>query len=166
MSVRWNREGIQAVLRRYQGLLLVLAAGLALLLWPVGSTSEDTQSTEPAVWEDEQYVQALEQRLSDALSRMDGVGQATVVLTLDEGFRRELAGDERGEERETVVISSGTGHQETVEVQRSAPRLQGALVVCPGGGVAEVRLNIMRAVSALTGLSANQISICQGGNQG
>ena len=85
-----------------------------------------------------------------------------MVLTLESGTRRVLAYDQNGEGLETVVISAGTGQQETVTVQELAPRLQGALIICPGGGDPKVRLNILQAVEALTGLRANQISICQG----
>ncbi len=38
-----------------------------------------------------------------------------------------------------------------------------ALIVCPGGGDARVRLRLIEAVSALTGLGADRISVCAGG---
>ncbi|MFQ8983403.1 MAG: hypothetical protein ACLR6W_04145 [Evtepia sp.] len=52
--------------------------------------------------------------------------------------------------------------QETVTVQEIYPRYQGALVVCPGGDDPEVRLQITEALSALTGLGADKISISEG----
>lgn len=158
MKLPWKGE--KGLPGRSVGVLLVLALGLGLLLWPSG---EKEGAAEPAQQQDtEDYVRALEQRLERALSRMEGVGEATVVLTVRSGVRRELAFDERGEERETVVVSGGTGRQEAVVVQESAPCLQGALVVCPGGGDDRVRLEVLRSVMALTGLRANEISICQG----
>ena len=65
-------------------------------------------------------------------------------------------------ERETVVISSGSGTQEAVLVQQFYPRFQGALIVSEGGGDPAVRLNITEAVAALTGLGADKISVCKG----
>ena len=162
MREGWDKERIRAVLRPNAALLLVLLAGLALLLWPAGAKEGAAESDPERSQDTAEYVRALEARLELALSRVDGVGEATVVLTVEGGPRRELACDERGEERETVVVSGGTGRQETVVVQESAPRLRGALVVCPGGGDDRVRLNILRSLMALTGLRANQISICQG----
>ena len=38
----------------------------------------------------------------------------------------------------------------------------GAVVVCEGGGDASVRLKLMEAVSALTGLGTDKIAICKG----
>lgn len=60
-------------------------------------------------------------------------------------------------------MGRGTGSQEVVPLQTLAPEFQGALIVCQGGGDPAVRLNVLQAVSALTGLGADKISICQGG---
>ena len=165
MKLPWDTKKWGELLKRYQAVLLVLAVGLGLLLWPAAEDGEQTSSSAPA--EERQldsadYVAELEIRLAQALSEIEGVGEATVILTLESGTRRILASDQKGEELETVVVSAGTGLQETVTVQEIAPKLQGALIICPGGGDAKVRLNILQAVEALTGLRANQISICQG----
>lgn len=158
---------LKELLKRYQAVLLVLAVGLALLLWPQSgsgaaqSETEQTQSSSVSSTTDFS-VEALEQRLSAALSQIQGVGECTVVLTLESGAREVLATDQNGEEQETVVISTGSGQQQTVTVQQISPQFQGALVVCAGGGDPKVKLQVLQAVEALTGLNANQISICEG----
>ena len=55
----------------------------------------------------------------------------------------------------------------TSEVQELYPEYRGALVVCDGGGDSQIQLQVLQAVQALTGLNANQISICErtGGSQ-
>ena len=50
-----------------------------------------------------------------------------------------------------------------VVTRETYPQYRGALVVCEGGGNDAVRLQVVSAVSALTGLGADKISICQGG---
>lgn len=160
MKLPWNH--ITQALRRNAVLAAALCLGLVLLLWPQ-SPQERGEELPVQSWDEEIYVQRLEERLSTALSRIDGAGRVSTVLTWERSSRRELAADEKGEERETVVVSAGSGREETVVVQESAPRLRGALVVCPGGGDPQVRLNLLRSVMALTGLRANEISICQGG---
>ena len=42
------------------------------------------------------------------------------------------------------------------------PGAKSAVVVCPGGGDPQVRLRLVEAVSALTGLGSDRISVCQG----
>ena len=61
-----------------------------------------------------------------------------------------------------MVVSKGSGNEETVALQELAPQYQGALVVCPGGNDPAVKLQISEAVAALTGLGADKISICKG----
>ncbi|MCD7760682.1 MAG: stage III sporulation protein AG [Clostridiales bacterium] len=166
MKPKWDTEKAKELLKRYQYVLLVLALGVALMLWPSGEDIGDTSETETAVQTADtsldDTVADLERRMAQALSQMQGVGETTVVLTVKSGTQRVLATDEDGDERETVIVSAGSSQQETVTVQEIAPQLQGALVVCAGGGDPEVKLRVLQAVEALTGLSANQISICEG----
>ena len=58
-------------------------------------------------------------------------------------------------------MSTGSGTEEAVSVKTIYPEFQGALVVCQGAGNASVKLEVLKAVSAITGLSSDQISICQ-----
>ncbi|MCC8182016.1 MAG: stage III sporulation protein AG [Clostridiales bacterium] len=166
MRPKWNTEKAKELLKRYQYVLLVLALGVGLMLWPSGEENADTSETETDAQTAENSlddtVADLERRMAQALSQMQGVGETTVVLTVKSGTQRVLATDENGDERETVIVSAGSSQQETVTVQEIAPQLQGALVVCVGGGDPEVKLQVLQAVEALTGLSANQISICEG----
>jgi stage III sporulation protein AG len=157
-------------LGRYKYVLLVLAAGVVLLLLPSGKDREET-SAQPASQAEEDFsVEALEEKLSDTLSQIDGAGQVQVLLTVESSMKRVLAQDTSVDqdessiqrETETVVISAGSGTQETVLVQRIYPKFQGALVVAEGGGDPAIQLKLTQAVAALTGLGADKISICKG----
>lgn len=141
--------------------LLVILAGLVLLLLPAGEEPAQPEVTESRSQFD---LAHLEDRLAQALSRIDGAGEVTVVLTLQDGPRQVLAQDRGREEgeTETVVLSRGSSTQETVTVQELYPSYQGALLVCPGGDDPAVRLKLTEATSALTGLGADKISISKG----
>ena len=56
-----------------------------------------------------------------------------------------------------LVMAAGV-----VPLYTLTPQFQGALVVCPGGGDPAVQLRLLEAVSALTGLGSDRISICEG----
>lgn len=163
MKLPWTEEKFKAVFEKYRYVLLVLAVGLLFLLLPA---DDETQTAQEAVSNQtlttEVWLEREEQRLAAALSAIDGVGETLVVLTLESGPESVLASDVDGERQETVIVSAGSGHEETVTVQELSPRLQGALIVCQGGGNDKVRLLVLQAVEALTGLDANQISICKG----
>ena len=71
------------------------------------------------------------------------------------------AADAQEREEQTVVISTGSG-EETVLITQKYPTFQGALVVCRGGDDPVVQLTLTRAVSALTGLGSDRITVCKG----
>lgn len=169
------KERIVPLLDRYKYVGLVLLAGLILLLWPGGKkkTETDAAPTPPLKSVEEDFsVAALEEKLAQTLSKIQGAGEVSVMLTVQGGSRRVLAQDSKESreadgayerQSETVVVSGGTGNGEgPVLIQQLYPRFQGAVVVSEGGGDASVRLKLMEAVSALTGLGTDKIAICKG----
>lgn len=167
---QWERLPQKAaeLFRKYKYVLLVIAAGIVLLLLPLGgekNTASGGTERQNENGEETFRVEEMERRLEEALSRVDGAGEVTVVLTVKSGARQILAQDSSrsGEESSTstVVVSTGSGTEDAVVLQQVYPQYQGALVVCPGGGDPAVCLKLVDAVSALTGLGADKISICK-----
>ena len=123
-------QRVKASMGRYRLVWLVILAGLILLLLPTGEKEgearEETEQTQSAF-----DLAATEARLSQALSKIHGAGEVTVVLTVANGPRQILAenvdrdGSQGEEKTETVVLSRGSGSQETVTVQEIYPRYQG-----------------------------------------
>lgn len=175
-GIRWEkwRDKGREVFGKYKYVLLVVLAGVILLAWPGDGEGPPAASDAPALTagEEDFSVAALEEKLSETLSKVQGAGDVTVMLTVQGGSRRVLAEDEKSArtadgrsetQSATVVVSGGSGGgEEPVLVQQLYPRFQGALVVCSGGADAQVRLKLMEAVSALTGLGTDKISICKG----
>lgn len=159
---------LQNQLGKYKYVAIILCLGVVLMLWPTRS-QESTQNqaeTQSARQTDLQNfdLEELERRMETALSEINGVGEATVVLTLRSGGEDVLAQDTSEgstSDRETVIVSTGSGTEEAVSVKTIYPEFQGALVICDGAGNAGVKLEVLQAVSAITGLSSDQISICQ-----
>lgn len=162
LAQRWK-----GALGKYQYVLLVLAAGVALLLLPTGGGRDSPSQPDPPERQDAFDLDAFEEKLADTLSQVKGAGEARVVLTLDGGSRQVLAQDQErdsggGGSSTVVTVGQGSGSQGVVPLQTLAPSFRGALVVCPGGADPSVRLALMEAVSALTGLGADRITICEG----
>ena len=167
---QWERLPQKAaeLFQKYKYVLLVIAAGIVLLLLPLGGEENPASGgTERQNENGEETfrVEEMERRLEEALSRVDGAGEVTVVLTVKSGARQILAQDSSRSGKEsstsTVVVSTGSGTEDAVVLQQVYPQYQGALVVCPGGGDPAVCLKLVDAVSALTGLGADKISICK-----
>ena len=167
MKWKWpeSAQRWKEALKKYQYVLLVMAVGAALLFLPTGGRpaphTEEPDREEGAVFD----LEAFEEKLAKTLSQIEGAGQARVVLTLKSGARRILAQDtQRDGDRASaspITVGRGSGSQEVVTLQTLAPQFQGALVVCPGGDDPGVRLRLVAAVSALTGLGSDKISVCK-----
>ena len=116
---------------------------------------------------DEAYAQVMEQRLQDMLSQVSGSGQVRVMLTLQTGSRTEYqtdtqltdSGTQSQEERKTVILSEGSAYDKAAVSAVQYPRFQGALILCQGADQSTVRLDLVNAVAALTGLRSGQITV-------
>ena len=159
---------IQQMLVKYKWILLVIGVGLLLLLLPGGGTEKQEKVETSSETFD---LDATEAKFSAALSEVEGAGKVTVVLSVKTGARQMLAQDSkyvekdsgREESTSTVVLSKGSGTQEAITLQEIYPQFQGAVVICDGGDDPSVRLKLTEATSALTGLGADKISICNRG---
>ena len=164
-AAAWCRKCLGS-LGKYRYVLWVLALGAVLLLL-LGKKDSAARETGESADASEFSVEELERRLEQALGKIDGAGEVSLILTVRQGAQRILAQDSdydgQREQTETVIVSAGSGRQETVELASRSPVFQGALVVCPGGDDPQVRLLLTQAVSALTGLGAARITVCKGG---
>ena len=158
---RWK-----GALKQNQAVLLVIAVGAALLLLPSGGRDSPQVQESPAQTEGTSFdLEAFEKKLCQVLSQVEGAGEVRVVLSLDGGSRQVLARNQEqdrdgGGSNTVATVGRGSGTQEVVPLQVVAPQFRGALVVCPGGGDPQVRLRLVEAVSALTGLGSDRISVC------
>ena len=163
-------EKLRDFLKRYKFVLIVIAAGVLLLAIPDSDKKGDQSAAANMAGGEEDFsVEALEEKLSEILSRIEGAGEVSVMLTVRSGMERVLATDQEIAENdtehdlkeETVIISTDAG-DEVVLIRQNYPVFQGALVVCQGGDDPEVQLQLTRALSALTGLNTNRITVCKG----
>ena len=162
-------KGARKIWDKYKYAALIALIGAGLLLWPGRgqAPAQARRESEPVP------VAEIQREMEEILGAMSGVGQVKVMLTVDSDGERQLAQDTtlsyRGEtsapedysrKSEIVLVDAGSG-DETVVVRTMYPTFRGALVVCEGGGSAEVRLAVTEAVSALTGLSAGRVTVAK-----
>ena len=157
---------------RYKYVLLLAAVGAILMLWPLGGDTAGGGVEQPADSNlDREVPGQLEEDMEAILGKMSGVGRVDVMLTMHSGSELVLANnttlrysgstnapDDYDRTSETVTVSNGGGEDVFVTQQR-CPQYRGALVVCDGGSSDSVRLQVMEAVSALTGLGSDKIAV-------
>ena len=167
MSGTQKTEGVRRIWDKYKFVALVALAGIVLLLWPSGR--EETASPQAV-----SAVQAeLQEEMEDILGRIQGVGEVRVLLTVDSDGERQLAEDSElsysgstaapedySRSSQTVLVDDGSAEAPVV-TRTVYPTYRGALVVCQGGDRADVKLAVTEAVAALTGLSADRITVAK-----
>ena len=129
--------------------------------------------------EDLESKEELAQNIEDILSTIKGVGKVKVLLNYSETnsivpIYDETTTTSSTEEQDTsggtrnvtqtqsqrdVVFSENSGTKEPVTKKTIMPVIQGAIVTARGAGNATVKTNIINALQALTGLSADKIQV-------
>ena len=64
-------------------------------------------------------------------------------------------------DRDVVTLNRGSGYEDVVVTEQTYPVYQGAVVVCQGAGDSGVHLAVVQAVSVLTGLGSDKITVVQ-----
>lgn len=145
-------------------LLVGLAAGVLLLFV---SGNEDKKSESPvdtagiSVDSTEAYISSLELRVTELISRMDGISDVRVVITPESTGGRVFAengrySDGTVSERE-VVIPGSNGEPITVKI--CFPELRGIAVVCRGGANPINQEKIVSLLTALFDLPATRVYV-------
>lgn len=141
-----------------------ICLGVMLLILPLPgdkkkeAADEMTQTAEKEN-SDQRSLLQTEDMLAQLLSSMEGAGRVRVMLAYDSGERSVYACDNIGDECRNVIITTGSQKQQTVLTSVECARYRGAVVLAQGADSAVVRLMMTQAVSAVTGLGADSISV-------
>lgn len=144
-----ERIKIRELVRKYGYVLIIALAGILLMLLPAGEEQEEAPV--------QQMVPDMESRLERILSRVNGAGEVSVMLT--EASAEEILYQTDGEGGDTVLVSDSDRNEQGLVRTRQPPTYLGAIVVCTGADDAAVRLAMVEAVSNVTGLGSDKITV-------
>lgn len=155
-----DSAGILMKLQKYKWAGLVVGIGIALLLIP--SPSDDENS--PVIPEENGNILSVEESLEEVLAQIQGAGRVKVMLTEAVGketiYQNDTSGSESdGGKRDTVIISDAQRNELGLVRQINPPVYLGAVVVCQGADSPAVRLALVEAVSTVTGLTTDKITV-------
>ena len=163
MEIKVFTEKIQPFFKKYKYVIIILVIGLVLMLIPdMKTTDTNVQEKLPKATEP-----SLEERLETILSSVSGAGNVKVMLTIAEGeetFYQTNDDTSKNNEAEsfktnTVTITDAQRNETGLIKQVNPAIYKGAIIVCQGGDNPVVQLAIVDAISKITGLGANQISV-------
>lgn len=142
---------------------------------------EETQGTDGQAWtiQEEGQAERMERQLEEALSKVEGVGQVEVVLTLESTGQKIVEKDtpssrsvstqgeggdstsssQSASEESTVYERDADGRETPYVVSESYPQVRGVLVIAQGGDDPVVVQQISEGVMALFRVEAHKIKV-------
>lgn len=155
-------------------LMLGAAAVMVLLLLSTVSCESKTTSREnPVVCEDASQIEAsLENRLVALLKKIDGVGDVSVMITLDRSSKKLYEKDEKIETntkndseggtenntRETEAVLAGSS-KEPLQIGTVQPTVRGAAVVCAGAADPVIREKVANTVAKALNIGISRVYV-------
>jgi len=162
-QLEWKKKVID-FLGKYRYAAIVLLIGIVLMLLP---SYVNSGRTETVITNKEESILTIEEKLSLILSEVKGAGEVRVMLTLASGEETLYQtnedysiGDNTNTKRsDTVTVTDAQRNETGLIRQQNPPKYLGAIIVCNGADSPEVRLAVVEAVSKVTGLGADDISV-------
>lgn len=172
-------------------LIMIFLAGILLLVLSIpsftktdtGSETADSAGAARAQNEsstESDYTKRMEEKLTDILSEVEGIGEIKVMITLkaskekvalkDSPYTEEIDTQEDGaggtkesksvtREDETVMISDGSGQSQPYVVKETEPKVEGILVLAQGGDNSKLINEIVEAVQVLFDVPSHKIKV-------
>lgn len=160
------------------GILLILISGNLKSCGTSQSSQPQSASSQPAVTA-EQYEKGLENDLTAIISQISGVGNAKVLVTLDQTAKSVYATEEKQSRQQTsekadsqngkseedysdetnyLLIKNSDGSEQALRVTEIQPLVKGVVVVCDGGDDPKVQQSVTDAVT--TALHITSVRVC------
>ena len=166
MGITQIRERFLKEFKRSPKLLVYLTVAAACIVVLLLMRTPDEKTPEPApeqtvpiVQTSENYAQELERNLEEIISRIQGVGEVTVMLTVGSTEQKVFAVDtsesDARSDSETVIIGSKEALLQAIKY----PEVRGVLVVCTGGDKAPIKEKVVNAVSTVLDIPASKVYV-------
>ncbi len=134
---------------------------------PTNSDPEKTEQSAAVLAEaTEDYAALLERRLTEMLCKMEGVGEISVMVTVqgskEQIFAEEVkesTGEHNTQREHKPIITQQSGDEAALITKTRYPEIQGVAILCSGGSNAVIREQICDAVSTILGIPVSHIYV-------
>lgn len=154
---------VKTLAGKYKYVLLILLLGIFLMSLPEG-TEKPAQPEPPTP---EVAYKSKGEELEEILAQIEGVGKVRVMLTEAAGSEtiyqtdedRSRSPDSESLRVETVIVSDSDRTEKGLIRTVVPPVYLGAIIVCQGGDSPAVKLAVAQAVSNVTGIGTDRITV-------
>lgn len=163
MDIKKLSLDFRSIIKKFKFPILIVAVGLLLMAMPSLKTENKPQEQKQS----ETMQNTFDENLARLLSQVQGAGNVKVLLTTAEGEEtvyqtdvdQNKNNDSENNRSDTVTLTKSDREQQGLIRQIKAPIYRGAIIVCQGADSADVRLALVDAVSKITCLRSDQISV-------
>lgn len=167
-------------------LLCTVAAAIgiaALVFYPRaggGSETLDPALSRREAEDTSAYVEQLEHRLGALLAGINGVGEISIMVTLESGVEYVYATEQKtsanllsdtltnaqrreensnGNEDSYIILKDANGAESPVLVKRLEPVVQGVAIVCSGAEDNVIRQKVLETTAIALGIPTTRVSV-------
>ena len=159
-------------IKNFEIILCVIIIAVVLLIYFSTDTKTDKQDDSPeTVSKDSvKLTENLEERLSEILKQIEGVGEVNVLITyattevpvIADSVNSHQTTTSGDNSQTTTTTNSSTpiiSNQDIIVIQEKMPEILGVIVVADGADNIKTKLKILTAVSTALGINGNSIQI-------
>ena len=161
-------------------LVLLIIVGLVTIIIFFGFGSNKTSSTSSSVVSTSSYIstmdycEIIENKLIEVLSKVDGAGNVSVMVTVDgspelvyaneqdKTSSSNSSGSTTSSTYSSPIIIDANGSSSALVMTEVLPAVKGVIVVSSGAGNVATKLNLLNAVSTLLDISTDQVTVLKG----
>ena len=164
MDIITIKSRITDAVKKYRYVCIVLLVGILLMTLPEGSNEETAIQLQ--IQNQPENI-TIEERLEEVLGYLKGAGKVKVMLSIEKGEQTIYqtdstysSGENNTDTKTQTILTTDSDRNETGLVhQINPPVYLGAVVLAQGADNPVVKLSIVEAVSKVTGLGADKISV-------
>ena len=164
-----------------KSILIILIMGIVFVLASNIIKKSKTGSKKFDTSNNREFVDKIQEDLSNMISSIDGAGKSKVLVTIDEGEEVIYATEKRqntqtitdeglsnsqlskrqtdDSEKKYIITKDSDGNEIPMIVKKIEPKIRGAVISCQGAKNKEVRENIIKLVSVALDITPNKICI-------
>ncbi|MBQ7408412.1 MAG: hypothetical protein IJW13_03975 [Clostridia bacterium] len=138
--------------------VIAIAAVVAIIALTFSSFNSNNQNASSATSSVEGYVNMLEEKLSTNLSKINGAGKVSVIISVQRGVTNEIATEKTIEgnvSEEVPILVSG----KPIVLAEIYPEITGVVIIAKGANNLIVKASLMAAAQTFLNVSSDKIEI-------